>query len=87
MAITRQRRENFKRNNARRFKKGEIMSIGKNILHCRVDKRIFQKDLAKTIGITANYLCQIERDKRKPPIDMLEKIATALGTTSSELLK
>lgn len=45
----------------------------------RVEKGIKQKDLAKKLGITQQYLCQIEKGEIEPRRDIMLKIAEALG--------
>ncbi|MFA5381874.1 MAG: helix-turn-helix transcriptional regulator [Candidatus Micrarchaeia archaeon] len=66
------------------------MSIGQNIAIYRINKRIFQKDLALAVGVSATYLCQIERDTKGryvPSAGLIEKIAKELGVKIEELTK
>jgi Predicted transcriptional regulator with C-terminal CBS domains len=44
----------------------------------RVEKGIKQGFLAKQLGITPQYLCQIEKGKVEPRRDLMIKIANAL---------
>jgi len=44
----------------------------------RVEKDIKQGVLAKQLGITPQYLCQIEKGKIEPRRDLMIKIAKAL---------
>lgn len=41
-------------------------------------RKITQATLAKQIGISRQYLCQIEKNERKGGIEVLKKIAAAL---------
>lgn len=51
----------------------------------RVGKNIKQKDLAINLGITPQYLNNIEKGKTEPRRDLMIKIAKALDTTVQEL--
>ncbi|MDQ0257945.1 transcriptional regulator with XRE-family HTH domain [Evansella vedderi] len=64
--------------------------IGEYIRFIRKQKKITLVDLAKKTGFSQPYLSQIEtnKNKDKPPApDLLEKIAKALNTDYSTLLK
>ena len=51
----------------------------------RVGQGIKQKDFAAELGITAQYLNNIEKGKAEPRRDLMIKIAKALDTTVAEL--
>ena len=51
----------------------------------RVGKGIKQKDFAKQLGITIQYLGKIERGNANPTIDIARKIAILLDSTIEEL--
>ena len=51
----------------------------------RVSKNIKQKDLAINLGITPQYLNNIEKGKTEPRRDLMIKIAEALDTTVQAL--
>ena len=51
----------------------------------RVGKNIKQKDLAINLGITPQYLNNIEKGKTEPRRDLMIKIAAALDTTVQSL--
>lgn len=51
----------------------------------RVGKNIKQKDLAINLGITPQYLNNIEKGKTEPRRDLMIKIAEALDTTVQAL--
>ena len=62
------------------------MSLGEQIAHVRKTKNIKSGELAEVIGVKQPYISAIENGRKTPSVDLLQKIASALGTTSSELL-
>lgn len=50
----------------------------KKIAVIRKMKNMQQKELAEIVGIGNDWLCDIEKGKGKPSIDLLYKIANAL---------
>uniref|UniRef100_A0A6H1ZM43 Putative DNA binding, helix-turn-helix domain containing protein n=1 Tax=viral metagenome TaxID=1070528 RepID=A0A6H1ZM43_9ZZZZ len=63
------------------------MSLGENIKIARIRAKLSQGEMAKRAEISQNYLCLIEGDNQVPSIAVLDKIASACNTTSSELMK
>lgn len=55
------------------------MKIGDQIHLCRRDKHLSISELAVKTGISRNTLSAIENNKGNPTVEMLEKIAAALG--------
>lgn len=51
------------------------MNIGEVIVNLRKQKGIKQKDLAKSLGITATHLSLIENNVNKPSVTLLSGIA------------
>ena len=64
-----------------------IMTTGKNIKALRVSRGLTQISLAKMIPMDQAFLSRIERGVQEPSLEMLGKIANALGCDSSELMK
>lgn len=62
-----------------------MMKIGHNIRVIRTQQKITQKQLAKYLGITPNYLSMIENDSKKPSLTLLERISRHLNTPLSAL--
>lgn len=62
------------------------MHLGQNIEKIRRYKRLTTIQLAKMAGVRPQFISQIENGKRTPSLKILQKIAEALGTTTSELL-
>lgn len=59
------------------------MNIGTRVKELRIAQRITLKGLAKTTGLTASFLSQLERNLASPSVKTLEKIAQALNTKIS----
>ena len=57
-----------------------------NVRRLRAKKKLSQKTLADKIGISVSYVSMLERGQRSPPLDMLEKVAKAMGVTPISLL-
>jgi transcriptional regulator with XRE-family HTH domain len=54
----------------------------------RAAQELSQRDLAQRASISRSYLCDIEHGRgAQPSIAVLEKLATALGATSAEILR
>ncbi|CUP65132.1 phage transcriptional regulator [Clostridium baratii] len=51
-----------------------------NVKSERVKQDIQQKEFAKELGITPQYLCLIEKGKVEPRRDLMIKIAKLLGS-------
>lgn len=58
-----------------------------NIKKYREKMNYSQNELAEIIGVNSSTLCQWENGKRYPRIQMLPRIAEALGCTVDELIK
>lgn len=54
------------------------MTLGNSIKLIRTAREISQRDLARDLKISANYLSLIESDKREPSLSFLKKLAKAL---------
>lgn len=61
------------------------MTIGKNIKTARKIAGMTQKELAEKLKTSQQNLAQYENDKRKPKLETLEKIASALGVRTAQL--
>lgn len=53
--------------------------IGKRIAQLRAEKNMTQGDLAKASGVTLANISRIERGQYSPGLDVLTKIADAMG--------
>lgn len=55
------------------------MNLGQSIKTVRKNKGFKQKDFCTKVGITQSYLSSIENGKKKPSIEVLEKIANTVN--------
>lgn len=60
---------------------------GENIKRIRKQRNITQGELADMVNVKRETMSRIERGTRYPSLQLLERIAKALGTTVPELLK
>lgn len=59
--------------------------LGMRIRYLRKKRGLSQEDLALDSGVNKNYLSDLERGSRNPTINIIEKIASSLGVSLSEL--
>lgn len=65
--------------------RGDNMSVGSNIKRYRYKAKMSQRELGDKLGITQQQIAQYENEKRKPKLETINKIASALGCSVSEL--
>lgn len=61
-------------------------TIGQKIKRMRLEKGLTQKDLAALLGTSQQNLAQYEKDKRRPKIETVRKIAKALDVYIGDLI-
>ncbi len=61
--------------------------LGENLRKWRIKKNMSQGDLANALNVDRAYISNIENGRMNPTLATLEKIANALGISTSELLK
>ncbi|MFC3768334.1 helix-turn-helix domain-containing protein [Paenibacillus sp. GCM10012303] len=64
-----------------------VKDIGTRISGLREAKKITRYRLAVSSGVSYSYLVALEENKHSPSLEMIEKIASGLGTTVSKLLE
>lgn len=70
-----------------RDKKPGATAMGERIRHRRKELGVTAKALARSAGLSASYLSQLEHGKHaQPSLDVLSALAAALETTLGELL-
>ncbi|MBP1207287.1 DNA-binding XRE family transcriptional regulator [Duganella sp. 1411] len=65
----------------------QLVSFGRVLRQLRKDAGLTQERLALEAGIERNYVSLIERGINQPALRMIFKLADALGTTPSEILR
>lgn len=58
-----------------------------NLRRMREQRGLSQEELAERAGLHRTYLSMVERLLRNPTLDVLEKIADALGVEPVDMLK
>lgn len=61
--------------------------FGRRLRHLRRDKDLTQEQLAEAVGISVEFLSNIERGINAPSFDTLEKLAGILNTPVPELFR
>lgn len=62
------------------------MTIGERIRACRKERGFSQKELGEILGVSGAMIGQYETGQRKPRLDTLQRIATALDVEWTELI-
>ena len=60
------------------------MTLGEIIKQARITKGLSQKELAALLGTTPQNLAQYENNRRRPKINTLRNIASAMNVTLGE---
>lgn len=63
------------------------LAFARNLRKARAAKGLSQEDLAELAGLHRTYVGSVERGERNVSIDNIERLAAALGSTASDLLK
>ena len=63
------------------------VQFGMRLRYLREQKRWTQETLSFESGINKNYISDLENGRRNPTLEVMEKLAYALGITVSELTK
>ncbi len=61
--------------------------FGRRLKELRTQKKLTQEDIAYKAEVTVYYISKIERGLANPSLETLVKIASALNTNLSDLLK
>lgn len=61
--------------------------VATNIRRLRTERGLTQEALADLVGINRNYVGMLERQENSPTIDMIERLAEALGVEPTVLLE
>jgi transcriptional regulator with XRE-family HTH domain len=80
VAMPNKRRVNHKRTNHKR-------TFGRVIASLRLQVGLTQEELADRAAVHATYISQIERGLKSPTLATITKLAAALGTTPSAIMR
>ena len=61
--------------------------VARNLRRLRHSRQLSQEELADLAGINRNYVGMLEREEHAATLDMLEKLARALGTDPMALFE
>lgn len=64
----------------------EAVLITNNILKIRTEKGLTQAQLAEKLNVQQSMISMIENEERNPSVNVLLKLAAALGVTVDELI-
>jgi transcriptional regulator with XRE-family HTH domain len=59
--------------------------VARNLRVLRKQNGLTQEELAFQAGINRNYVGQIEREEKSPTVDVVEKLALAIGVEPGDL--
>ena len=60
--------------------------MGKKLKKALIDAGLTQKELAKRVGVTREYLSLVANDRKKPSKVMLKVLAMELGCKPEDLI-
>ena len=67
-------------------KTGIVAVLADNVRRLRKDAELSQEELALEAGLDRTYISQVERRQRNVTIEVLARLAKALGTSADQLL-
>ena len=62
-----------------------MQTLGERIRELREEKDLSLRELARTLGVSAAFMSDVELGRRYPSDELLVKVAKKLGTTVEEL--
>lgn len=60
------------------------MTFGSFLIKKRMEQELSARQIANTLGISAVYVCDIEKDRRPAPADMLKNLPRILQLSETE---
>lgn len=60
------------------------MTFGSFLIEKRMDQELSARQIANALGISAVYMCDIEKDRRPAPADMLKNLPRILQLSETE---
>ena len=62
------------------------MEFAENLKYLRNSRQLTQKELASILGLTANCICEWEKNRSEPSISTIKKIADVFDVSADYLL-
>ena len=62
-------------------------TFGRNVRRIRLEKKLTIEGLATDVELAYSYMGQLQRGERNPTLDVVERIAKALGVKAIELFR
>ena len=62
-------------------------AFGKRICELRAEQKISQRKFGLMVGLSVDYMVDLEKGRKSPTLDSIVKIAGGFGITPSELLR
>jgi transcriptional regulator with XRE-family HTH domain len=63
-----------------------LKNLGRRVRRFRTERGLSQEKAAEQSGISSKYMSDLERGEANVSVQVLERVAAALGTTSIDLL-
>lgn len=60
--------------------------IGNVIAHLRYINQMTVKELAEAMQVAPTYVCDVEANRKRPSLDMLDRFSKALGVSKSTII-
>ena len=64
----------------------EVSKFGQKVRKIRLQKKMSQGDIARTLGVHRTYISGLERGVRNPSLLTIQKVAKALGVDAKKLI-
>ena len=61
-------------------------SFGLVLRICRLEKGLTQEQLSERVDVVRSFICSLENGKKQPSLNMIFRLATALGVRPGELV-
>lgn len=62
------------------------MEFAENLKYLRTTRQLTQKELAKTLGLSANCVCEWEKNRSEPSLSTIKKLADLFEVSTDYLL-
>jgi transcriptional regulator with XRE-family HTH domain len=63
-----------------------VVRFGQRLREVRLERSLTQAELAERAQVSVNYIGRLEKGSTTPGVDLVDRLAAALGTTVADLL-